>query len=190
MIRQIDGFDQYVKDFYPFAATRLKIKAQPPLTKVLLVTDPREKEDWEDLHKFIETMGPPEGLGWSGAKEVHCLMPLSRDERLKLSQTKPEAIPDAIVDYDAFICMSASKMYADAGQAAAELKAGLARDDLYAVELYHAMSSACIQLLGMLGYGLAGVGTVVGIDKQALPLMNEFRRRIPIEVFGEKYAPS
>jgi hypothetical protein len=183
LIKSIEAFDRYAKDFYPFLAAKLKITADPPLTKVLIVSDPKEQEDWKTLRDFVARMGgSPEGLKWSRAKAVQWIMPENRDERLELSQTKPEAMPDAAVDYDAFICLSASRMYADAKQAHAELNTDLTTEALYTVEVYHAMSSACIQLLGMRGYGIAGIGTVVGVDEQALPLMNEFRRKIPIEI--------
>lgn len=187
MIASIDSFDRYVKDFYPFAIARLQINVDPPLTKVYVVREPREREDWEDLRRLVANIGgPPGGLNWSKAKAVHWIMPASRDERLKLSFTKPKAVPSAILDYDAFIYLSASKMRADAEEVAARKHA----DELVPVEVYYALSSSCIQLAGMRAAGLAGIGTVVGHNRQAVGLMNEFMEKTPKRLFAERYAPN
>jgi hypothetical protein len=166
-----DSYDRFVRDFYSFAVSKLQIRADPLLTKVLLVCNPREQEDWEGLRRFVELLGSPEALGWSEAKAIAWVMPATRDERVSLSLADPKIMPSAYVDYDAFVCPCASKLYADS-------------PEIQAADLHYTMASACIQLASMKSRGIAGVVTVLGNDKLAAGLLNVFLETHQVEDYA------
>lgn len=170
-----DGFDRFVKDFYPFAIKGLQLRVDPPLTRVLVVCDPGEMEDWEKTLRFVEKVaGMPED--WTkDAEALWWMMPeTTREERLKLG---PNVLSDAWVDYDAYIVLHQAKLCTD-------------HNTLNAREFYHAMSSACIQLAGAKAHGLTpAAGKVAERDPQALKLLDEFCRNMAVEEFVGLYAP-
>jgi len=166
-----NGFDRYVKDFYPFVINNLQDLrgAEPPLTRVLVIRDAKE---WKRTLRLVHYIS---GMSENFAKDANAvwwMMPATLDERLALGS---EILSDSWVDYDAYIALNESKFITP-------------ENTLSGRQFYSAMASACIQLSALKARNLKGTGKVVH-DPQAIELFEKFRERVSDATFRELYFP-